>query len=86
MISRDDFSEIDHNIFKTLGISEEDFLSLPEEYQLAFLYYDWQLCNNHNIENERKLRRDNRQKRRALKQYEFEEKVKEKVLTLLKKK
>ena len=77
--------EIDHTIFKTLGIRKEQFLSLPEEYQQKFLYYDWQICNNRNIENDRRKKRENRQKRRALKQYEFEEKVKEKILSLIKK-
>lgn len=85
-MKHDYLNEIDHTIFKTLGVTREQFLSLPEEYQMAFLYYDWQICNNSNIDDDCRIRRENRQKRRALKQYEFEEKVKEKILTLFQKK
>ena len=84
MISRD-LIEIDHTIFKTLGVTEEQFLSLPEEFQRAFFYIDWQLCNNHNIDVDGKIRNNEKQKTKSLKQYEFEEKTKEKILTKIKK-
>ena len=46
-----DLNVIDHTILKTLGITEEQLLSLPQEYQSAFLYYDWQLCNHRDMGN-----------------------------------
>ena len=64
---------------RELGLTEEYFSSLPYEYQKAILMaWDSEKYN-------RKKQRENFQKRIALKQYLFEEKVKEKVLTLLKK-
>lgn len=62
-----------------LGISEEYFYSLPYEYQKAII-----MAGFDRIEKEKK--KDDDKKRRALTQYELEENVKKKVLSIFKKK
>ena len=64
---------------KDFGISQECFFSLPYEYQKAII-----MAGTEAIAKEKK--RDEIRKKMALQQYNFEEKVKEKVLTLFKKK
>ncbi len=68
-----------YDLEKNLGITENVFLSLPIEYQKALIKgcFDRQVKAN-------KL--DNLRKRIALKQYNFEEDLKEKVFSLIKKK
>ena len=68
------------NTINALGINEDKFFSLPREYQQALIMGE--------IEREQaeKDKINNYRKKLALKRYEFEEKAKEKVLTLLKKK
>ncbi len=80
MISYMAFSEIlEHDVAKDLGISENVFMSLPIEYQKALI--------NGCFEREIKRNRlDNFKKRLALKQYNFEENLKDKVLSMIKKK
>ena len=63
---------------KEMDILEEYFYSLPKEYQEAMIRGEFTKID-------RKKQIDNFRKRIALKQYDFEEKVKEKVLSLLKK-
>ena len=65
---------------RELVLSDEDFFSLPYECQQAILMAGD--SSNYDM----RLKRENDKKRRALKQYELEENVKEKVLSLLKKK
>ena len=80
MITRGGMSEIMYyKKLRDLGMSQEYFFSLPYECQKAIL-----MAGDDSKFNEKKAR-ENMQKRMALKQYNFEEKVKEKVLTLLKK-
>lgn len=81
MIIHDGTHEIfNYREIRNMGLSEEYFFSLPYECQKAILMAGMDAAYN------RKENRENSQKRRALKQYEFEEKIKEKVLTLFKKK
>ena len=81
MITRGGMSDIVYyRKLRELGLSQEYFFSLPYECQKAIL-----MAGDSAKFNE-KNKRENFQKRIALKQYNFEEKVKEKVLTLLKKK
>ena len=81
MITRGGMSEITYyRQLRNLGLSEEYFFSLPYECQKAIL-----MAGNTERE-DRKKRIDNFQKKTALKQYEFEEKVKEKILALFKRK
>ena len=80
MITRGGMSEIMYyRKLREIGLSEDYFLNLPYECQRAIL-----MAGSDSLEE--KKRKENLQKRRALKQYEFEEKVKEKVLTLIKRK
>lgn len=68
---------LNNNRLRDFGLSEEGFFSLPREYQIAIL--------NAGFDRLEKIKqRENAKKRRALRQYEFEEKTKEKVLVLLK--
>ena len=64
---------------RDLGMQEEYFLSLPYECQKAIIMAGFDTL-------EKEKREDNMQKKRALRKYEFEERVKEKVLTLIKRK
>ena len=81
MITHDGMSEIlYYRKLKSMGLNAEYISDLPEEYQKAIVMAGISDA----YENRKK--RENFQKRMALKQYDFEEKVKEKVLTLLKKK
>ena len=64
---------------RELGISEECFFSLPYEYQRALL--------NSGLDTiEKEKQKENARKKMALAQYDLEEKVKEKVLVLFKRK
>ena len=62
---------------KELGLSEECFFSLPYEYQRALLNSGLDAVNKD---------KENARKKIALAQYDLEEKVKEKVLVLFKRK
>ena len=62
---------------KYLGLSEEHFYALPYECQRAILMAG--------LDIEEKKKREMFQKKIALKQYEFEDKTKEKILKLIKK-
>lgn len=80
MITHGGMSEIMfYRRLKEVGLSKEKFFSLPYECQRAIIMAG----NSENYD--RKQKRIAFQKRMALKQYNFEEKVKEKVLKLLKK-
>lgn len=68
--------EISYMMLRSLNLSKEYFYSLPYEIQKAIIM----TCIN-NIKTT-----DEYRKKMALKQYNFEEKTKGKVLTLLKKK
>ena len=67
-----------HDRIRELGLTEEYFYSLPYEYQRALM-----MASFDTFDKEKKL--NDLRKRMALKQYNFEEKVKEKVLTIFKK-
>ena len=71
---------LNYQKLQEFGLSKEYFESLPHECQQAILMAGIEAEEN------RKMERDNFQKRIALRQYEFEEKVKKKILTFLKKK
>ena len=68
---------LNNNRLRDFGLTEESFFSLPYEYQKAIINAGFDRLDIIK-------QRDNAKKRRALKQYEFEEKAKEKVLVLLK--
>ena len=78
MISHGIMPEIEYyRRLKSIGISEEYFYSLPFELQKAIIMAGVSDdCTKNKIEFRKKM---------ALKQYDFEEKTKEKVLMLLKK-
>lgn len=81
MITRGGMSDIIYyKKLRSMGLSEEYFFSLPFDIQNAIL-----MAGNDDEYEASKKREDNR-KRNALKQYEFEEKLKEKVKTFLKRK
>ena len=65
-----------HEKLKSLGLSEEYFYNLPLELQRAIMMAG---------SDDSKNNRDEFRKKVALKQYNLEEKVKEKVLTFIKK-
>ena len=78
MISHNKLSEIlGENVIKSLGYSEEYFFSLPLECQKALIMS--------RFEANRIKQKEDVRKRMALKQYDWEEKVKEKVLSMIKK-
>ena len=80
MIIRGGMSEIlYYQRLRDLGMPEEYFFSLPYECQKAIMMAGFDKL-------EKEKRKENAQKKRALRQYEFEERVKEKVLTLIKRK
>ena len=66
-MSNVEMSEIDHTIFKTFEISREEFLSLPREYQRAFLFCDWQLSNNQDIKTNHNNEKNEEVKKKILK-------------------
>ena len=77
MITHGGISEIVYyKNLKKLGLSEEYFFALPYECQRAILMAGLESNNK---------KKGELQKEIALKQYEFEEKAKEKVLRLIKK-
>ena len=81
MLTRGGMTEIVfYRRLHNLGISDEYFYSLPYECQQAILMAG----NSNKYDNKKK--RENFQKRMALRQYEFEENFKEKVKILLKRK
>ena len=65
-------------IINTYGLSEEQFYSLPYEYQRALILGHLERVN--------KKKKDNLRKLLALKQYIIEEDVKKKILSIFKKK
>ena len=76
MIMHDGMSEIlNYRKIREVGLTEEYFFDLPYEYQKAILMAGLETQNKNDL-----------QKRIALEQYNLEEKVKEKVLKLLKRK
>ena len=78
MISHNKLSEIlGENVIKSLGYSEEYFFSLPLECQKVLIM--------NRFEANRIKQKEDVRKRMALKQYDWEEKVKEKVLSMIKK-
>ncbi len=80
MLTRVELSELlGHDIIKELGITEEVFLSLPSEYQKALI----RGCFERIV---KESRTDIIRKKLALRHYDFEEKVKEKVLSMFNKK
>ena len=80
MITRGGMSDIAYyRKLREVGLSEEDFFSLPYECQKAII------MAGDNERSENKKKRENFQKRMALKQYDFEEKVKVKILKFFKK-
>ncbi len=80
MITHGGISELfDHKIMNTYGFTKEQFYSLPYEYQRALILGHLEMVD-------KQKEKDNSKKRRALKQYEFEENVKKKVLSIFKKK
>ncbi len=88
----------DQRIKNTYGISPELFYSLPYEIQKALMSSYWHMQESYNQESNGKQEEmstvqekhdtkvDKFRKRTALKQYEFEENVKRKVLSIFKKK
>ena len=79
MISQGGFIEKDTLILKTLGITEEEFYSLPMEYQQVFLMYSWHLRRSHDeFDNFKTIILKNNDN--------IGNKVKRKVLSVLKKK
>ena len=77
-MNREMYYLIERDIIKNLGLSEEYFFSLPHDIQEALLTGGMGKPNKEN-------KFDAFRKRMALKQYDLEENIKEKILTLLKK-
>ena len=80
MISNSELSEIiGDNVIKMMGFSDDDFYSLPVEYQNELLrHFVRKYCKE--IKNNKEF-----QKKITLKRYNFEENVKAKVFKLVKK-
>ena len=79
MISYNEISELfDQNVIKSLGFSKEQFASLPEYYRKALLKSFIEI--NKEIIGQEELK-----KRTALKQYDREEEIRQKVLSIFKK-
>ena len=85
----------DQRIKSIYGMNPEVFYNLPYEIQKDLMYNYWRIIDEHRKEANGDLKErpekhntklDNFRKRMALKQYVFEEELKEKVLSLIKKK
>ncbi len=81
MITRGGMSEITYyRQLRKLGLSEEYFFSLPYECQRAIM------MAGDSLREENTVKKSNFRKEIALKQYELEEKIKEKILALFRRK
>ena len=79
MISYNEISELfDQNVIKSLGFSKEQFTSLPEYYRKALLKSFIEI-------NKEIIGQDELKKRAVLKQYDREEEIRQKVLSIFKK-
>lgn len=85
----------DQRIKRIYGMNPEMFYNLPYEIQKELVHNCWRIIDAHHKESNGDLREmpekhntklDNFRKRLALRQYNFEEELKEKVLSLIKKK